>query len=79
MSTKTREIGSEERATRATEPSSAVASQQSARRPGDDEIASRAYTRYLARGGEHGHDLDDWLEAEREVSRELENEAEHRG
>jgi hypothetical protein len=32
-----------------------------------DRIAARAYERYLARGGESGHDLDDWLEAEREV------------
>lgn len=33
-------------------------------------IARRAYAIYQERGGEHGRDLDDWLEAERE-SREL--------
>lgn len=27
----------------------------------------RAYELYLARGGEHGHDLDDWLRAESEL------------
>jgi hypothetical protein len=31
------------------------------------EIARRAYALYLARGCEHGHDLDDWLRAEREL------------
>jgi len=29
-------------------------------------IESRAYEIYQARGGVHGHDLDDWLQAERE-------------
>ena len=32
-----------------------------------EEIAYRAYGIFLARGGEHGHDLDDWLQAEREI------------
>jgi hypothetical protein len=31
----------------------------------DSDIARRAYDRYLARGREHGHDLEDWLQAER--------------
>ena len=44
-------------------------------RPGDgstmattptyEEIAEAAYLRYLGRGGQHGHDLDDWIDAER--------------
>ena len=34
-----------------------------------DRIAARAYELYLARGGSHGRDTDDWLEAEREVGR----------
>jgi len=33
----------------------------------DNEIACRAYDLYLARGREDGHDLEDWLEAEREL------------
>lgn len=33
----------------------------------DHDIAHRAYELYLARGQEHGHDLDDWLQAEREL------------
>jgi hypothetical protein len=35
--------------------------------PSDNEIARAAYHRFQARGGEHGGDLDDWLEAEREL------------
>ncbi len=32
-------------------------------------IAERAYQLFLARGGEHGHDFEDWLRAERELSK----------
>ncbi|MEM7828319.1 MAG: DUF2934 domain-containing protein [Candidatus Aenigmatarchaeota archaeon] len=32
-----------------------------------DEIAKVAYELFLKRGCVHGHDLDDWLEAERIV------------
>jgi hypothetical protein len=28
------------------------------------EIARRAYDLYLARGREHGHEVEDWLQAE---------------
>jgi DUF2934 family protein len=31
-----------------------------------EAIATRAYELFLARGAGHGHDLDDWLQAERE-------------
>lgn len=30
-----------------------------------ERIAELAYGLYLARGGQDGHDIDDWLEAER--------------
>lgn len=33
----------------------------------DDEVARRAFALYCARGGQHGHDVDDWLQAEREL------------
>ena len=36
-------------------------------RPTYDEIAEAAYLRYLNRGGDAGRELDDWLEAEREL------------
>ena len=32
-----------------------------------DAVARRAYEIYLSRGGGHGSDLEDWLEAERQV------------
>jgi hypothetical protein len=35
--------------------------------PNTQQIAQRAYELYLARGGEHGRDADDWLQAEREL------------
>jgi hypothetical protein len=33
----------------------------------DSDIARRAYELYLARGCQHGHDLEDWVRAEREL------------
>jgi len=35
--------------------------------PAREEIERRAYEIYLARGGEPGHELEDWLQAEREL------------
>jgi hypothetical protein len=32
-----------------------------------ERVASRAYELYIARGGQHGRALDDWLEAEQEL------------
>ena len=37
------------------------------RTPSYEEIAEAAYRRYLERGGEHGRDFDDWVEAERSL------------
>lgn len=37
----------------------------------DSDIAHRAYELYLARGCEHGHDVDDWFQAEGELRRLL--------
>jgi hypothetical protein len=36
-----------------------------------EDIQVRAYHIYLERGAAHGHDLDDWLEAERQVFERL--------
>jgi hypothetical protein len=30
----------------------------------NESIAAKAYELYLARNGEHGHDVEDWLAAE---------------
>ncbi len=33
-----------------------------------EDIAHRAYELFLSRGAQHGCDVDDWLEAERQVT-----------
>lgn len=33
----------------------------------EGEIRARAYEIYLERGGQPGHEVEDWLQAEREV------------
>lgn len=35
--------------------------------PTYDEIQKRAHELYLARGGEHGHDTEDWVFAEEQL------------
>jgi hypothetical protein len=35
--------------------------------PTEDRMRVRAYQVYLERGGQHGHDTDDWLQAEYEL------------
>ena len=40
--------------------------------PHRDEIAARAYELYKKRGAVHGHDLEDWYEAELQLIRERE-------
>lgn len=37
-------------------------------RPTVSEINRRAYGIYLERGGQHGSDVSDWLDAEQELS-----------
>jgi len=39
-----------------------------------DRIAARAYELYLARGGAHGADWEDWLAAEREFANASESD-----
>jgi Protein of unknown function (DUF2934) len=36
--------------------------------PTQEEIAAEAYAIFEARGGEHGHDQEDWHEAERRLA-----------
>ncbi len=59
--------GSKPRATKAAAPrksKSAVAA-----RPTADQIRDRAYYIFLERGCTHGNDMQDWLQAERELIR----------
>ena len=37
----------------------------------EQRIQQRAYEIHHARGGAHGHDMDDWLQAEREIKAEM--------
>ena len=54
-------------------PTSVVAATQQARgaspnhHPSEQEIAIRAHELFLERGCADGHDIEDWLEAEREL------------
>jgi hypothetical protein len=41
----------------------------------DDAIARRAFELYSARGYQDGHDIDDWLNAERELRAETSSTA----
>ena len=57
----------------AVEPISSAAdmggvSAESHYQPNYDDIAQKAYERYLKRGGADGGDFDDWIEAERELT-----------
>ena len=36
--------------------------------PFRERVARRAYERFQLRGGEHGHDQEDWFGAERELT-----------
>jgi hypothetical protein len=49
------------------EPAPTTASEAQSATVTDDEIARRAYDLFLSRRGEHGHDVEDWLQAEREL------------
>ena len=55
-------------ATHATDPNRASQPQPSRLA----RIAQRAHEIYDARGGQEGKDLDDWLQAEREIDAEIE-------
>ena len=55
---KTREVAPHSQTSRLRTPS---AEQQ-------QQIAWRAYDLYVARGYQQGHDLEDWLNAEREIA-----------
>jgi hypothetical protein len=54
--------------TKPTEKSSPESEPQTARgAPTREEIELRAYQIYVERGGAHGQDAEDWLQAEREL------------
>jgi hypothetical protein len=66
MASKAKMIGS----TEATQPESAVKEREVLlRSTREEEIRNRAYEIYLQRGGQSGHELEDWLQAEPELTK----------
>ena len=57
------------RATQAAKPTgdAAIASPVARTQPTRAEIARRSFEIFLERGGEHGHDVEHWVQAEREL------------
>ena len=47
--------------------------------PSSAEIRKRAFEIHIERGGIHGCDLDDWMQAERELQEKYENEVQNFG
>jgi Protein of unknown function (DUF2934) len=48
-------------------PSLQLASMRPNPMPSDEAIRMRAYELFSARGGDGGHDVEDWLQAEQEL------------
>jgi len=44
---------------------------QPVRHPSPEEIRRRAFEIHIERGGIHGCDLDDWMQAEKELTEKL--------
>ena len=65
MSSKPQRIASKE--TEATSTLDTISEVQRENLTRDEEIRFRAYEIYLERGEQEGNDLDDWLQAEREI------------
>jgi hypothetical protein len=61
---------SENMSDRTTDPHGNATATPTSGQPESESIARRAYERFEMRGGEHGHDQEDWLEAEREIRNE---------
>jgi hypothetical protein len=56
------------RAERVTAPKVLRARPAAAKELAADEVARRAYEHFVARGYQHGHDVEDWLRAEAELA-----------
>ena len=66
MASKAKMIGS----TEATQPETAVEEREVLlRSTHEEEIRNRAYEIYLRGGGQPGYELEDWLQAERELTK----------
>ena len=47
--------------------------------PSHDDVARRAYDLFEARGGEPGHELEHWLDAERQLNQTLPSDSQGQG
>ena len=56
-----------------------VPEEEQKNRPSSAEIRKRAFEIHIERGGIHGCDLDDWMQAERELQEKYENEVQNFG
>jgi len=68
--TKNPNSGSRQAQSQASTPKSPEAAPKPDERPSrlaSERIAARAYEIFVARGSEHGHDQEDWYQAEREL------------
>ena len=63
------EVGTSKTITRANQKDARASGErgQIQREPSPDQVAQRAYDLYRLRGGEDGHDMDDWFQAEAEL------------
>jgi hypothetical protein len=64
-----RPTGTAEGQDSATSSSRSESPTTTAAEPNIEQIAQRAYEIYQARGGNDGQDVEDWLQAERELRR----------
>jgi len=51
-----------------TQPSASAEASTSGIRVSTDDIRVRAFHMYQKRGSKHGHDIQDWLKAERQIT-----------
>jgi hypothetical protein len=70
MSTRAKSKTNNQPATDAIEKQTGSVNSSAGDAPPHDEIQLRAYCIHVERGGRHGCDLDDWLQAERELTEE---------
>jgi DUF2934 family protein len=56
---------------REVEPQTEVHAVSLVQRPSPEEIRRRAFEIHIERGGIHGCDLDDWMQAEKELTEKL--------
>jgi len=53
---------------KSSQPQANAATQMS---PPQEKVAARAYQKWMQKGCKHGHDQQDWLEAEAEIKAEM--------